>query len=104
MDTADELTERLTKENATMSSYMSSNQLVINDEKIKLIVLSKKTRKDETKDISIQAGNHVIKPSAHHKLLGAHFSETMKWKEHILTQDLFMYLFQEDDIQKDNKI
>ena len=68
-DTAEELSNRLSKEYATMSSYMSSNKLLINDEKTKLIVMCKKTRKDERKDVSIKAGNHVINPSATHKLL-----------------------------------
>ena len=66
---------------------MSSNNLLLNDDKTNLIVMSNKTRKDERKEVFIKAGNYVIKPSFSHKLLGAQICETMKWKEHIITHE-----------------
>ena len=83
-DSSTELTERLTEEYKNISEYMASNDLVLNDEKTSLIVFSNKVNSENRKDVSIQAGTHIISPSVTHKLLGAHIHQSLKWNEHLL--------------------
>ena len=66
---------------------MASNLLVVNGEKTKLIVFGNKTMNSKREDVSFQAGKHIIKPTASHKLLGAVVSQTLKWSEHIINNE-----------------
>ena len=70
-----------------ISDYMAANLLVINDEKTKPIVFGNKTMNCKREDVSFQAGNHVIRPRANHKLLGAVVSQSLKWSDHIMNHE-----------------
>ena len=83
-ETAADLSRRLTEEYEKISSYMAANQLVINDDKLHLIVFANKANSKERENVSIQAGALVIKPTTHEKLLGCHISQSLKWNEHLI--------------------
>ena len=72
------LTERLSQVYKEISSYMSSNMLILNDDKTHLIVFTRKADSDKREDVYIEAGNHIIRPTATEKLLGCHVAQDMK--------------------------
>ena len=82
-----ELSSTLTSQYNTISKYMMSNKLVINDDKTHLVVMAKKGQGAAREAVSLQAGAHIIKPVQTVKLLGGHISEDLKWKEHLLTNE-----------------
>ena len=83
-DTPEDLTEKLSNVYLNISTYMTANKLILNDEKTHLIVFTKKAHSDRREDVFIEAGKHIIKPTATEKLLGCHIAQDGKWKEHIL--------------------
>ena len=74
----------MSKEYEKIATYMSSNQLVLNDEKTHLMVFCNKTNKDKREEVYLKAGKHTIKPSATQKLLGANICQSLKWREHVI--------------------
>ena len=63
---------------------MSANQLVINDDKLHLVVFSNKSKRKQKELVTIQTESHVIRPSDHEKLLGCQISQSLKWNEHLV--------------------
>ena len=82
-----ELSSTLTSQYNTISKYMMSNKLVINDDKTHLVVMARNGQGAAREAVSLQAGAHIIKPVQTVKLLGGHISEDLKWKEHLLTNE-----------------
>ena len=81
------LSRTLTSKYKTISNYMMSNRLVINADKTHLVVMGKK-RADNTRGaVSLVAGTHVIYPTETEKLLGCNIHQSLKWKEHIQTNE-----------------
>ena len=78
------LTNTLSQQYSKISNYMAANRLVINADKTHLVVMGNKAIGARRQEVSVQAGQHVIKPSKTERLLGCQVSEDLKWKEHIL--------------------
>ena len=78
------LSAGLTEQYEVISQYMAANKLVINAEKTNLLVLGTKAMTERRSLVSMQAGEHTIKPSKQEKLLGCIVSDNLKWKNHIL--------------------
>ena len=57
----------LTSQYKMISDYMGANRLVINSDKTHLIVMGTKATAKRRAEVSVQAGQHTIKPI---KLLG----------------------------------
>ena len=83
-----ELSESLSSQYVEISKYMSSNRLVLNDDKTHVVVFCKKALKEERKEVEIEAGDHVIKPSETEKLLGVNLSQDLGWNEHLIDKKL----------------
>ena len=60
--------------------YMGDKKLVINDDKTHLLVWARK-------QVCIETGTVTINPVKTEKLLGINIHESLKWKEHILSND-----------------
>jgi hypothetical protein len=82
-----QLSNTLTSQYNKISKYMVANKLVINDDKTHLVVMAKQGQVRTRELVSLQAGEHTILPIRTTKLLGAHISEDLKWKEHLLTNE-----------------
>ena len=66
---------------------MAANKLVINSDKTHLVVMGTKATAKHRAEVSIQAGQHMIRPTRVEKLLGGQVCEDLKWREHILGGD-----------------
>ena len=77
----------LSNQYETISKYMVSNKLVINDDKTQLLVLGTRVNKAIREQVSMQAGVHTIRPATNGKLLGCEVSDDLKWKHHILESE-----------------
>ena len=82
-DPAD-LSEKLSMQYKRISSYMAANRLVINGDKTHLVVMGTRRSAARRGEVSLQADQHIIPPTSTETLLGAHISEDLKWKEHLL--------------------
>ena len=81
------LSDTLTDKYNIITNYMESNRLVINAEKTHLVVMGKRKMENARNEVQLLAGTHVIRPSVTQKLLGCHIHQSLKWKEHIQTND-----------------
>ena len=77
----------LTNKYRAITNYMESNMLVINDEKTHLVVMGRKKIDSVRCEVTLQAGVHTILPSETQKLLGCHIHQSLKWREHIQTNE-----------------
>ena len=77
------LSSTLSHKYKLISNYMECNKLVINADKIHLVVMGKTKQDNRRDEVSLVAGTHIIHPSATEKLLGCHIHQSLKWKEHI---------------------
>ena len=84
------LSEVLSNQYETISNYMVSNKLVINDDKTQLLVLGTRVNKAIREQVSMQAGAHTIQPAKTGKLLGCEVSDDLKWTHHILESEQSM--------------
>jgi hypothetical protein len=84
------LSVKLSNQYDVIADYMAANKLVINGDKTHLIVM---TSGDQSRQISLSAGEHVVTASQTEKLLWCQISEDLKWKQHILLSDQFFPLF-----------
>ena len=84
---ATELTEKLNKQYEIISDYMAANKLVINDNKLHLVVFCKKNMEEERKHVFIKAGAYKVTPTKTEKLLGAFVCQSLKWTEHIFNNE-----------------
>ena len=79
--------QKLTDQYNKIADYMAANNLVINAEKTHLVVMGTKSTAAKRNDVSLVAGSHTVSPSMTEKLLGAHISQDLKWKHHILVSE-----------------
>ena len=86
-ETPEELSLKLNHQYKTISNYMNSNRLVINNDKTHLLVMCKRTLSDKRDLVSVVSGEHTIKPTKTQKLLGARICENLKFREHILDNE-----------------
>ena len=81
------LSEKLTAQYKIIAEYMAANKLVINSDKTHLVVMGTRATTKYRAEVTIQAGQHIIKPTRVEKLLGGQVSENLKWRDHILGGD-----------------
>ena len=84
------LTEKLTEQYRRLASYMGNNRLVINDDKTHLLVMGTPRFAETRNEVNIDTGTVIIEPVKTEKLLWIHIHESLKWKEHILSNDKSM--------------
>ena len=82
-----ELSSTLTSKYKMITNYMESNKLVINADKTHLVVMGKKKFNNTRGAVQLVAGQHTIAPSETEKLLGCHIHQSLKWKEHVQTNN-----------------
>ena len=63
--------------------WMNGNKLVINPDKTHLLVLDKRKKCSKRGDVSVRAGEFIIKPSETEKLLGCHLHQNLQFRHHI---------------------
>ena len=81
------LSEKLTAQYRVISEYMAANKLVINSDKTHLVVMGTRATAKNRTEVTIQAGQHMIRSTRVEKLLGGQVREDLKWREHILGSD-----------------
>ena len=84
------LSEKLSAQYRKIADYMSANRLVINDEKTHLVVMGTKKYDKARSEVYIDTGSVVVTPSETQKLLGINIHQSMKWKEHIISNEKSM--------------
>ena len=80
-----ELSEKLSEQYAKLADYMGDNKLVINDDKTHLLVMGGPKFKAVRPQVSINTGTVTINPVETEKLLGLNIHQSLKWKEHIIS-------------------
>ena len=68
-ETAEDLSERLTREYDKIANYVAEYQLVLNDEKSHVMVFTNRANSSKRMDVFLKAGNYVIEPSESQSLL-----------------------------------
>ena len=81
------LSSTLTTKYKTITNYMESNKLVINADKTHLVVMGKKKINNIRGQVQLLAGQHTIAPSQTEKLLGCNIHQSLKWREHLQTNE-----------------
>ena len=81
------LSSTLTTKYKTITNYMESNKLVINADKTHLVVMGKKKVNNIRGQVQLLAGQHTIAPSQTEKLLGCNIHQSLKWREHLQTNE-----------------
>ena len=79
------LTEMLSQQYRKLANYMSDNKLVINDDKTHLLVMAGPKFQAVRPQVSINTGTVTITPVETEKLLGLNIHQSLKWKEHIIS-------------------
>ena len=64
---------------------MRDNRLVINDDKTHLVVMGGRKFNELREQVSIDTGSVVVPPVDTEKLLGLNVHQSMKWKDHIMS-------------------
>ena len=62
---------------------MNNNKLVINPDKTHMMVMGTKRVEPLRQQISMMAGNFLIKPTETDKLLGGHVHQSLRWNQHL---------------------
>ena len=81
------LSQVLSSQYKTIAQYMAANNLVINADKTHLIVMGTKATAGRRSEVTLQAGEHSIRPTRAEKLLGGYICENLKWKEHLVDSE-----------------
>ena len=81
------LSQTLSNQYKKIAGYMAANKLVINADKTHLIVMGTKATAARRHEVTLQAGEHTIRPSMTEKLLGGNICENLKWREHLLDNE-----------------
>ena len=81
------LSEKLTAQYMVISEYMTANRLVINSDKTHPVVMGTRATAKNRTEVTIQAGQHIIRSTRVEKLLGGLVCQDLKWREHILGSD-----------------
>ena len=84
------LSEKLSAQYRKIADYMSANRLVINDDKTHLLVMGTKKHDKVRSEVHIDTGTVVVSPSETQKLLGINIHQSMKWKEHLISNEKSM--------------
>ena len=66
---------------------MAANRLVINSDKTHLVVMGTRATAKNRTEVTIQAGQHMVRSTRVAKLLGGQVCQDLKWREHILGSD-----------------
>ena len=77
------LSEVLTKKYNLLENWMHANKLVINPDKTHLMVMGSKKNDVKRKEVSMKAGQFIIKPSQTEKLLGGQLHQSLQWNHHL---------------------
>ena len=77
------LSEVLTQKYNMLEEWMSNSRLVINPEKTHMMVMGGKKVEQSRKQITMKAGNFIIKTSESEKLLGGIVHQSLKWNHHL---------------------
>ena len=88
--TPNTVTEKLSAQYKKVAEYMSANRLVINDEKTHLVVMGTKKFGLARSEVHIDTGSVMIAPSETQKLLGINIHQSIKWKDHIISNEKSM--------------
>ena len=84
------LSEKLSAQYKKLAQYMGDNKLVINDDKTHLLVMGTRKHNVLRSEVSINTGTVMVKPVPTEKLLGMNIHQSLKWKEHIISNDKSM--------------
>ena len=79
---AEDLSQKLSSQYRKLAEYMGDSGLVINDDKIHLIVMGTRKNPDRRKEVKVETGKVTVKPVPSEKLLGLHIHESLKFSEH----------------------
>ena len=82
-DNADELSRKLTVQYRLLADFFGDNKLVINNEKTHLIVMGSRKHRNIRREVEVNTGSILVKPSESEKLLGLNIHQSLKWREHI---------------------
>ena len=81
------ISQVLTEHYSTIAKYMAANKFVINDDKTHLLVMAPRRLAERRKEVSVTAGQFIIKPSESESLLGIQIHQSMSWNHHIRDGD-----------------
>ena len=81
------LSEKLSEQYKKLALYMADNKLVINDDKTHLLVMGTARHSANRNLVTIDTGTVVVKPIESEKLLGLNIHQSLKWKEHVLSNE-----------------
>ena len=81
------LSEKLSDQYRKLAVYMGDNKLVINDDKTHLLVMGAGGAKVQAarSEVRIDTGTVMVTPVETEKLLGLNIHQSLKWREHIIT-------------------
>jgi hypothetical protein len=77
------LSQVLTSKYNMLEDWMNANKLVINPDKTHLMVMASKKNSMKRLEVSLQAGEYIIKPTETEKLLGGQLHQSLKWNLHV---------------------
>ena len=77
------LSNVLTQKYEKLAEWMNANKLVINPDKTHLMVMGSRKHTAKRKQVSMMAGDFIIKPSETEKLLGGQLHHGLEWKLHL---------------------
>ena len=80
-----ELSEKLSEQYSRIADYMGDNRLVINDDKTHLLVMGGQKFHAIRPLVNISTGTVTVKPVETEKLLGLNIHQSLKWKEHVIS-------------------
>ena len=77
------LSQVLTRKYNLLENWISGNRLVINPDKTHLMVLGSRKMAEHRKNVCIQAGESIIKPTESETLLGGNLHQSLQWNHHL---------------------
>ena len=77
------ISQVLTNHYSTISNYMAANKFAINPDKTHLLVMAPRRLEARREEITIKAGEFIIRPSESESLLGIKIHQSMAWNYHI---------------------
>ena len=73
----------LTRKYGMLEEWMNSNKLVVNPDKTHVLVMGTKRTAARRSEVSMQAGQFLIKPTVCEKLLGGNIHQSLQWNHHL---------------------
>jgi hypothetical protein len=77
------ISQVLTEKYNMLEEWMMNNKLVINPDKTHMMVMGGKRTAPLRQQVTMRAGNFVIKPTETEKLLGGHIHQSLRWNQHL---------------------